>query len=73
MTARGRLSPAALVLRAFHAAIAAGLLLAITNVWWCALTGRRGPLLRVALSALAGEGARRGYGRPGDGVVSTCP
>jgi hypothetical protein len=32
--------------------------LAISHVWWCALTGRRGPLLRVALSALAGEGLR---------------
>ena len=53
---RGKLSPAALACRAAHAAIAVAFLLAIAYVWWCALTGRRGPLLRVAVMALAVEG-----------------
>jgi hypothetical protein len=51
------LSPAVLVWRASHGLIATGFLAAIGYVWWCALTGRRGPLLRPALVALAGEGA----------------
>lgn len=55
--ARDKLTLAALVFRTAHAAIAASFLLAIAYVWWCALTGRRGRLLRVALTALAGEGA----------------
>jgi hypothetical protein len=56
VTAPGKLSPAALACRAAHAAITASFLLAIAYVWWCALTGRRGPLLRVAVIALAVEG-----------------
>jgi hypothetical protein len=30
---------------------------AIAHVWWCALTGRRGASLRLAVAALLGEGA----------------
>lgn len=62
-TARGRrraptseLSGAALAFRAAHAAIAVEMLLAIAYVWWCALTGRRGRLLRIAATSLIGEG-----------------
>jgi hypothetical protein len=51
-----KLTPAALALRSLHAAIAAGFLCSITYVWWCALTDRRGALLRIAVTALAGEG-----------------
>ncbi len=51
-----RLTAAALAFRGAHAAIAVGFLLAIAHVWWCALTGRRGPLLRVAVVALTTEG-----------------
>jgi len=45
-----------LAFRAAHAAIALEQLLAIAYVWWCALTGRRGRLLRVAAASLIGEG-----------------
>jgi|SRR5271165_1761483 len=51
------LSPAALALRFAHTAIAGMFLLSIAYVWWCALTGRRGRLLSVAVTALIGEGA----------------
>jgi hypothetical protein len=54
---RRALTPAALTFRAAHAVVAAAFLLAIAYVWLCALTGRRGPLLSVAVAALAGEGA----------------
>jgi len=54
---RGRLTPAALAFRGAHAVIAASFLIAIAYVWWCALTGRRGRLLRLAVAALACEGA----------------
>jgi hypothetical protein len=37
--------------------IAAGFLGAIGYVWWCAVTGRRDRLLRVAVASLLGEGA----------------
>lgn len=58
MRPRGRrLGPAAAAFRFVHAAIAAGFLLAIGHVWWCAVTGRRGPLLHAAVAALAAEGA----------------
>jgi hypothetical protein len=50
------LTAAALALRFLHAAIAAGFLSSIAYVWWCALTGRRGALLCIAVTALAGEG-----------------
>jgi hypothetical protein len=37
--------------------IAIGFLTSIGYVWWCALTGRRGRLLRLAVAALVSEGA----------------
>ena len=46
-----------MVWRAAHGLIAMGFLTSIGYVWWCALTGRRGPLLRPAIVALVGEGA----------------
>jgi hypothetical protein len=49
------LRPAVLVWRAAHGVIAVGFLASIAYVWWCALTGRRGPWLRRAIAALAGE------------------
>jgi len=51
-----KLSRAALAFRTFHAGIAVEMLLAIAYVWWCALSGRRGRLLRVAAASLIGEG-----------------
>ncbi|MCW2985638.1 MAG: hypothetical protein JWR63_3208 [Conexibacter sp.] len=56
MTPHAKLTPAALAFRELHAAISVVFLLAIGHVWWCALTGRRGRLLRVAVVALCGEG-----------------
>jgi hypothetical protein len=43
--------------RTAHAILAIGFLASIAYVWRCALTGRRGPLLRAALAALLAEGA----------------
>jgi hypothetical protein len=43
--------------RAGHGLIATGFLASIAYIWWCALSGRRGPLLRTAIGALVGEGA----------------
>ena len=51
-----KLSRAALTFRAFHAAIAVEQLFAIGYVWWCALSGRRDRLLRIAAVTLIGEG-----------------
>jgi hypothetical protein len=51
-----RLSRAAMSFRAFHTAIAAEQLLAIAYVWWCAITGRRDRLLRIAVATLISEG-----------------
>ena len=51
-----KLSPAAVAFRIAHGAIAAAFLLSIAYIWWCALTGRRGRLLRIAVTALACEG-----------------
>lgn len=51
------LAPAALAFRAAHAVIAVAFLAAIAYVWWCALTRRRGPLLRIAVGSLMAEGA----------------
>ena len=51
-----RLSRAAMAFRAFHTAIAAEQLLAIAYVWWCAITGRRDRLLRIAVATLISEG-----------------
>jgi hypothetical protein len=44
------------VFRAFHAAIAVEMLLAIAKVWWYTLSGRRGRLLHIAAASLIGEG-----------------
>lgn len=54
--APARLPRAALALRIAHAAIAAQQLAAIAYVWWCAVTGRRGRLLRIAAGSLIAEG-----------------
>ena len=51
------LSRAARAFRFGHAAIAVAFLLAIGYVWWCALSGRRDRRLRLAIVALATEGA----------------
>ena len=51
-----KLSVAAIGFRAVHSVITAGFLLAIGYVWWCALSGRRGRLLNVAITMLAAEG-----------------
>ncbi len=72
MTSREKLSRAALAIRSAHAAIAAGFLLAIAYVWWCDLTGRRGPLLRIAVTALIGEGVLVIANR-GDCPCGRCP
>ena len=42
--------------RTMHALIAVGFLASIAYVYWCALTGRRGPLLHAAIAGLVGEG-----------------
>lgn len=47
-TPTSELLGAARAFRAFNAAIAAEQLLSIGYVWWCALSGRRGRLLRIA-------------------------
>jgi hypothetical protein len=52
-----RPSPLILAWRAGHAALALGFLASIAYVWRCALSGRRGPLLRAAVAALLAEGA----------------
>jgi hypothetical protein len=74
------LSPAVIVWRAAHCLIATGFLASIGYVWWCALTGRRRPLLRPAIAALVGEGvlvvANRGdcpLGRLGDRIGDPVP
>ena len=51
------ITPAVVIWRSIHALIAIGLLSSIGYVWWCALTGRRGRWLRLAIAALTGEGA----------------
>jgi hypothetical protein len=51
------LSRSARAFRFGHAAIAVAFLLAIGYVWWCALSGRRDRRLRLAIVALATEGA----------------
>ena len=54
---RPRLTPSIVAWRAGHAAIAIAFLAAIAHIWWCALTGRRGPGLTAAITGLAAEGA----------------
>jgi hypothetical protein len=68
------------VWRAGHTVVAIVFLAAIGYVWWCALSGRRGPLLRPAIAALIGEGvvvaANRGdcpLGAVGERIGDTVP
>jgi hypothetical protein len=49
------LSAVVIAWRAAHGLIAAGFLGAIAYIWWCAISGRRGPLLRPAVGALTAE------------------
>jgi hypothetical protein len=58
-----KLSRAAMSFRAFHTAIAVEQLLAIGYVWWCALSGRRDRLLRIAAATLIAEGVLVGANR----------
>jgi hypothetical protein len=53
---RRTLPPAIIAWRAAHGLIAAGFLLSIGYVWWCALSGRRGRFLRLAVAGLVFEG-----------------
>lgn len=53
---RPGLTVAVVAWRAFHGVIALAFLLSIAYVWRCALTGRRGRLLRPTVAALLGEG-----------------
>lgn len=57
LTAGGR------ALRAGHAMVAAVELVSLGEVWWCAVTGRRGRGLGVAIAALAAEGGALVIGR----------
>jgi hypothetical protein len=50
--AKDALPPAVIAWRTAHGLIAAGFVLAIGYVWWCALTGRRGRPLRSAIAGL---------------------
>jgi hypothetical protein len=52
-----RLSLAARAFRAGHGAITVAFLGAIVYVWWCALTRRRDPWLRLSVVTLVAEGA----------------
>jgi hypothetical protein len=79
-TRKKGLSPAIVAWRAAHAVIAAGFLASIGYIWWCARSGRRGPLLRAAIAALAAEGvvvlANRGdcpLGALGDRIGDPVP
>jgi hypothetical protein len=42
--------------RVAHSLITVGFLSSIAYVWWCAISYRRGPLLRAAVAALVAEG-----------------
>jgi hypothetical protein len=57
------LSRAALSLRAAHTAIAGVELTCLGYIWTCALTGRRGPLLHLAIGVLGTEGVGLVIGR----------
>ena len=57
MARSSKLSAAALLFRVAHALIALGFLSAIGYVWWCAITGRRGRRLHLAVAALTLEGS----------------
>jgi hypothetical protein len=51
------LTPLVIAWRAGHGLIAGGFLTAIAYVWICAIRGRRGRHLALAVGALAAEGA----------------
>ena len=51
-----QLSPAAVAFRVAHTIVTAAFLAAIAYIWFCALSGRRDRLLRVAVTALGLEG-----------------
>jgi len=79
-SSKARLSSAVVAWRAAHGLIAIGFLASIGYVWWCALSGRRGPFLRPAIAALLGEGvlvvANRGdcpLGPMGDRIGDPVP
>jgi len=50
------LPSAVIAWRAAHALIAAGFLGSIAYIWWSAITGHRGRLLRPAVATLVAEG-----------------
>jgi hypothetical protein len=54
---RVQLTPLIIAWRTGHAVIAMGFLASIGYVWWCALAGRRGRMLRLAAGSLIAEGA----------------
>jgi hypothetical protein len=54
---RHRLSVVVIAWRSGHALIATGFLVSIVYVWVCAISGRRGPALGLAIGSLAAEGA----------------
>lgn len=56
-TAGTRMPGPVFAFRVVHTAISVFFLAAIGYVWWCALTGRRGRLLRLAVVSLVAEGA----------------
>lgn len=75
-----QLSSAVILWRFGHAVIALGFLCSIGYVWWCAITRRRGPLLRGAVGGLIAEGvlvaANRGdcpLGPLGDRIGDEVP
>ncbi len=51
-----QLTPAVIAWRTAHGLIGAGMSTAIGYVWWCAVRGRRGKLLPLAVTALVVEG-----------------
>ena len=55
-SSKAALPTAVVAWRAAHGLIAIGFLASIGYVWWCALTGRRGAWLRLAITALVSEG-----------------
>ena len=60
---RQSLTGAAKVFRAFHIGLALVDLAALTYVWVCGISGRRGRLLSTAIGALVVEGAALVVGR----------
>ncbi|MCU1629241.1 MAG: UspA protein [Pseudonocardia sp.] len=57
------MTPAGRLLRAAHVLVAGVELASLGYVWTCALTGRRGRAMWVAVTALVAEGAALGIGR----------